>query len=287
VPDHTLSAVVPAPPPRTRSARSVVRDALRERMQKEGLSEFDVASEIEECRTVIAPEAASDRPLLSHDTIHHFLVEEEEGKSRRSRVLPRNVEIIRCYLVNCGALHDAELTFNRPATDFLFLALREFFGVNDRRMENAKAEMPGIYQFFMHSEDYPDGIVIGALRFELEPITGALAVTERQEKKENRRRGAPPAVVENWRGYAFPRSDRVIVVLQNRINRFPKFCIFHTAHKNEKGLVVDMQGQMIKLGGKGGGVFSSKILFTRDDRAFSKCDVVDRSKVDPELLRPL
>lgn len=281
----------PTPPsgtsPRTRSARAIVRDKLRERMEDEGLTDFDIAREIEECRNDIAPGANPAKPLLSHDTIHHFLAEAGETAPRRSRVRASNVEIIRRYLVTCGAIHDATLTFNRPATDFLFLALREFFGVNDRRLDTCKAEMPGVYQFFMDSEDYPGEVVIGALRFEIEPITGAVSVTERQEKQDSRGRGFPPTAVENWRGYALPRSDRLIVILHSQVNRAPKFCIFHTPHNNESGVVADMEGEMIKLGGKGGGVFSSKVRFIRNDKAFIDCDVVDRDKISPDILKYL
>jgi hypothetical protein len=162
-------------------------------MDAEDLNEFDVAREIEESRKDIARDASATKALLSHDTINHFLAEADPNSSHRSRVLQRKVDIIRRYLVTCGAMHDATFTFSRPATDFLFLALREFFGVNDKRLDTCKAEMPGIYQFFMDSEDYPGEIVIGALRFEIEPITGAVAVTERQEKQDSS--GPRPALL--------------------------------------------------------------------------------------------
>jgi hypothetical protein len=45
------------------------------------------------------------------------------------------------------------------------------------------------------------------------------------------------------------------VIFQSQVNRAPKFCIFHTPHNNDDNVVADMQGEMIKLGGKGSGGF--------------------------------
>jgi hypothetical protein len=285
LPDDHLPSQLPGASTRTGVGRALIRAKLRERMANDSLNVHDAAREIEESRSDIAPDADSRRPLLSHDTIQHFLDEEDKHAPPRSRVKPANVEIIRRYLVTTGKMHDPDLTFNRPVTDFLFLALREFFGVNDSRLNGCKAEMPGAYQLYMESEDYPGEIVIGALRFDIEPITGAVAVTERQEKQDTRGRRLPAAAVENWRGYAFPRSERLIVILQSQVNRVPKFYVFHTGHLNDAHMIGDMQGQMMKLGRSG--VFCSRAFILRDDKAFSKCNVVERDSVPQGVLKQL
>jgi hypothetical protein len=295
--DGTISTAAP----RTRTERTVIRQKLRERMESEDLSVFDIVREIDEVRKIIAPHIDRKLPVIAHDTISRFLVEGDEsigvnkGAGSPRKIRPKNVEIIRHYLVNCGLLNDSKLTFNRPGTDFVFMSLREFFGVNDKRLDQCKAEMPGAYQFFMKSEDWPNDVVIGALRFEIEPNTGAFAVTERQERHTGRSSTSPGAqpnidkrtplsVVENWRGYCFPRQGRVVIILRSNIDRVPKFYIFHTPHYTETNTVGDMQGIMIKLGTKGGGIFVSKVFLVRDEQAFNKCDVVPGSEIDKGIF---
>jgi len=70
----------------------------------------------------------------------------------------------------------------------------------------------------------------------------------------------------------------------------PKFCVLNTPSVDHDDLVSEIGGKMLKLGSGGsytGGSFATKVLLRRDPEAFTKCEVLPRSKIPADILNEI
>jgi hypothetical protein len=262
-------------------ARQEIKLHLEAYMTRQGLSPEQVAAEIDTWKPRIDPTAR--RPhLVSHDTIRRFLRGEAITFSR--------LRVVHRFLVLVREIPDDHVSRAYGNADITFDAMKEYFGITDDRVGECDTLLSGTYEFYAVSEDLRSPgkkyVVRGALRLWQDESSGALLVSEKQERHPTKRqKGHAPVAREDWSGYFFMRKDRVVLVLR-AWEMLPKFYILEKRHYGESGgdePATTMHGVMLKIG-SGGGVFHSKVYMRRNDEAFDHCDVVREGQIDAFIL---
>ena len=211
----------------------------------------------------------------SHDTIRRCRDGIEVGTP--------SLEWIYAYLVHTGKLLDPSLTFaNRSTPDPVFQTLLHQYVVRPHNLTDCPL-LEGEFALYFNSEDVPDSVVLGAIKFSQNAVTKAFEVTEIQSSIEPRR-------VENWSGYYFHRRNHFFLFMRGEsrvLRRVPKFYILNTPHTDDDDRVSNIGGRMLKIGSGGGRTFAAKVLLRRDPEAFSKCDVLPRSQIPHTILNEI
>jgi hypothetical protein len=261
--------------PETRAAMQV---KLRSHMENSKCSFEHLSKFINDNKVNIAPAPLSNarRPAIDHDVIKRFTVKPMSTHAKK-------VEILYRLLVFVHEIQDSDIIFEngRAGSDKFFGYLHDFFGVRDRN-DDLCHSIVGPYIIYFRSEDQPDHVVCGTLKFAFDDKTDSFIVTEHQEDRD-------AGIVEDWNGYYFARRDQLVVILRGmgrRLDHIPKFYILRTPYPNKDGEFAETTGRMLKLG-PGGAIYHAGVLLRRNVDAAISCDRVPNHKINENILRQI
>ena len=166
-------------------------------------------------------------------------------------------------------------------TSRLLPAAHAFFRVQPKKVDQDRDAILGEYTLYAYSEREFGKVCRGALCFYVDK-GGDASVKELQELIPE---GGQHIYQEKFDGNFFVREKELVVILRDKSRTIPKFyvlSILSWKDMNERFTV--MEGGSLKIGEQKP-VFSHNVYVVRDNAAFTKCRMLERTRVPSDILQ--
>jgi hypothetical protein len=177
----------------------------------------------------------------------------------------------------------------KHAEHALFYEFAVFYGIRKEKIEKNGKSLGGKYTCYQYSEYFNDfdkklpcAVVVGELNINHDPEKGVINVAGKQEY--DGALGLAP-MTETYKGYCFPKGDKVYLVMQNESSeQKPQFYIFYQMRR-EGGRVTWMKGHVLAESSRGE-YFHSPVYAVRE-KGEVECNIKRCSDLNPNILSSL